>query len=741
VNKIAAAATIALVTTVGTYASEQTELTVERLESSPRISGPRVIRAKVAPDGKRVTFLRGKETDFEQLDLWEYHVEDDETRLLVDSESLVPASDEELSEEEIARRERKRLRGKGIVEYYWDEQGRALLFPLGGDLFHLPLGGAVRRLTETEEFETDIRISPRGRYASFIRERDLYIVEIESGKETRLTSGADETIAHGVAEFVAQEELSRYTGYWWSDDESRIAYTRIDESPVDLVQRYEVNADGSVTTRGQRYPVAGSQNARVELWVVELANAKRSQIDLGDEAEFYLARVDWLPDSRTLAFQRLPRRQQSLDLVFAPADGSNPRTVLREESDVWINLHDDLHFLKDTKRFLWTSERSGYRQIYLYSTDGKELGALTRGDWVVANVLAVDEAAGLVYFTGFADNTLERHLYAVPLDPDPDALRRITREEGWHGPSMARGGGSVFLDLFSSPTQPTQAVVRSTGDGTTRTFIVENRLDENHPYHPYLSRHATSRFGRLPGADGSKLDYRMLLPPGFDESRKYPVVLAPYGGPHGHRVAKRWGIGINQILAREGFVVLTVDNRGSYHRGVAFEAPLKNGMGAVEVEDQVAAVDYLRGLPFIDGERIGIHGWSYGGYMTLMCLFKAPSHFRAGVSGAPVTNWRLYDTAYTERYLGLPDDPGDVYSKSSVFEYIDGFEGRLLVIHGMADDNVFFDNTVQLIAALQRKKKPFELMTYPGQRHRFGDREMRIHRVELTVAFLKKALQ
>ena len=306
---------------------------------------------------------------------------------------------------------------------------------------------------------------------------------------------------------------------------------------------------------------------------------------------------------------------------------------------------------------------------------------------------------------------------------------------------MARGGGSVFLDLFSSPTQPTQAVVRSTGDGTTRTFIVENRLDENHPYHPYLSRHATSRFGRLPGADGSKLDYRMLLPPGFDESRKYPVVLAPYGGPHGHRVAKRWGIGINQILAREGFVVLTVDNRGSYHRGVAFEAPLKNAMGAVEVEDQVAVVDYLRGLPFIDGERIGIHGWSYGGYMTLMCLFKAPAHFRAGVAGAPVTNWRLYDTAYTERYLGLPDDPGEVYSKSSVFEYIDGLEGRLLVIHGMADDNVFFDNTVQLIAALQREKKPFELMTYPGQRHRFADREMRIHRAELTVAFLKKALQ
>jgi len=722
-------------------ASDSVELTVERLEDSPRLSGPRVIGAKVSPDGRRVTFLQGKETDFEQLDLWEYNVAADEIRLLVDSEALVSSDDENLSEEEIARRQRKRLRGKGIVEYYWDEQGSALLFPLGGDLYYMPLDGEVKRLTETEPFETDIRFSPRGRYASFIRERDLYILEIATGTETRVTTGADDTIAHGVAEFVAQEELSRHTGYWWAEDESKIAFTRIDESPVEVVQRYEVNDDGSVTTRDQRYPAAGTDNAKIEMWVVRLDGMQRTRIDLGEDEEIYLARVAWLPDHRTLSFQRLPRDQQSLDLVFARADGSGQRRVLRESSDVWINLHKDLRFLEQSDHFVWTSERTGFRQIYLMGNDGVEVGALTEGSWVVQRVVAVDEDAGLVYFTGFADNTLELHLYVTSLEPDPGSVRRITLEEGWHGVTMSKKGSQVFLDRFSSPTQPQQVAIRSSDDGRTLAFINENRLDESHAYYPYLAGHAPSRFGRLQAPDGSKLDYEMIVPADFDAGRKYPAVLAPYGGPHGHRVAKRWKLGLNQILARAGFVVLIVDNRGSYDRGVAFEAPVKNAMGTVEVEDQVAAVEYLRTLPYIDGEKIGIHGWSYGGYLTLMCLFKAPEHFRAGVSGAPVTDWRLYDTAYTERYLGHPDAPGDVYTRSSVFEYVDGFRGELLLIHGMADDNVFFDNSVKLMAVLQRNGKPFELMTYPGQRHGFRDQSMRVHRGRLTVEFLKEKLR
>ncbi|MEE8368547.1 MAG: S9 family peptidase, partial [Thermoanaerobaculia bacterium] len=653
------------------------ELTIERLYASPSLSGPTVIGTKISPDGKRVTFLRGKERDREQFDLWEYNIEAAELRLLVDSEDLVKAEDENLSEEEIARRERQRLRGTGIIEYYWNEQGTALLFPLGGDLYSLALGAEVKRLTTSEEFETDARFSPLGNYVSFIRERDLYAIELPSGEEIRLTTGATDTIAHGVAEFVAQEELNRFTGYWWSWDESKIAFTRIDESPVELVQRYEVNADGGVTTTPQRYPFAGSDNVLIELGVVKVADQSIAWLDLGEDKDIYLARVDWLRDNATVAFQLLPRDQASLELSFAATEDLTQEVVLRERSDVWINLHDDLFFLENSEEFLWTSERSGYRHIYLYANDGTLSGSLTQGDWVVKKIVSVDQAKGLVYFSGFADNTLELHLYAASLDPQAKSIRRVTLEEGWHKTIMRAGVGDFFVDDFSSPQQPPQMAIRSTADGSTLTYISENLLSDEHPYEPYIAGHSEPRYGRITIGDGIELDYAMLLPLNFDASKKYAAVLAPYGGPHGHRVKKSWSVDFNQLLARRGFVVLTLDNRGSYDRGVEFEAAVKNAMGTVEVEDQVAAVDFLRSLPYIDGENIGIHGWSYGGYMTLMGLFKAPDHFKAGVAGAPVTDWRFYDTAYTERYLGHPDAPGDVYNKSSVFPYVEGLEGKL----------------------------------------------------------------
>jgi dipeptidyl-peptidase-4 len=728
-------------------------LTLERLYASPSISGPKVIGTKISPDGKRVTFLRGKESDQEQFDLWEYNIAAGELRELVDSEILVKAEDENLSEEEIGRRERQRLRGKGIIEYFWNEQGTALLFPLGGDLYYLPLEGDVQRLTSTEEFETDAQFSPLGNYVSFIRDRDLYAIELATGREIRVTTGASDTVAHGVAEFVVQEELDRYTGYWWSWDESKIAFTRIHESPLDLVHRYEGRTDGSVKTTPQRYPFAGSDNVLIQLGVVNLSDRSVSWLNLGEDKDIYLARVDWLRNNSTIAFQVLPRDQESLLLIFAAADGSGQKVVVRERCDIWINLHKDLRFLKNAEQFLWTSERTGYRHIYLYANDGTLLGSLTNGEWVVKEIVSVDEAAGLVYFTGFADNTLELHLYVASIDPKAKSMRRVTQEEGWHETAMKTDGGEVFVDAFSSGAQPPQMAIRSTKDGSTIAYISENPLDEEHPYWSYLSGHAKSQYGQISLESGVELDYVMLLPPGFDENKKYPAILAPYGGPHGHRVRKSWGVGFdekgrgvgfNQILARNGFVVLTVDNRGSYNRGIEFEAPVKNAMGTVEIEDQVAGVEFLRKQPFIEGENIGIHGWSYGGYMTLMGLFKAPDHFKAGVAGAPVTDWRFYDTAYTERYLGHPEAEGDIYNKSSVFPYIDGFDrqkGKLLLIHGMADDNVFFDNSVKLMAEMQRRGVVFDLMTYPGQRHGFRDLEMRVHNRTLALEFLKRHLQ
>ncbi|MFC4348375.1 alpha/beta fold hydrolase [Kordiimonas lipolytica] len=720
----------------GTVCAE--ELTIERLVGSPSISGPSVQGLEMSPDGRRITFLRGKAENQAQLDLWEYDVETGEASLLVDSSVLLGGKEEELSEEEKARRERNRsLTGKsGIVSYDWSADGKALLFPLGGDVFVLPLGGEVKQLTATPEYETDIKFSPEGSYVSFIRDRELYVVNVATGDEIKLTSGATATVANGMSEFVAQEELGRFTGYWWSPNEAYVAFEQFDESAVPVKDRYEVQPDGSVITTLQRYPEAGSTNVDVRLGVASVADQSVRWIDLGEDKDIYLARVDWEPDSSSVVVQRLNRAQTQLDMLWAEADGSDVDVFLSEKSDVWINMHDSLEFTADGSLMIWASERSGFKHLYAYDLEDRGVTALTSGEWAINEIEHVDDKTGTVYFTGYKDSPLEQHLYSVPLNGGE--IKRISQEPGWHQVTV---GQDVFVDKFSSPDQPPQVMVRNLKDGSTRFAILENKLDASHPFEPYLASRVKTSFGTIKADDGTDLYYRMYQPANMEQGRKYPAVLAPYGGPHGQRVRHDWRLDFNHMLARNGFVVLVLDNRGMANRGLKFESHIKNAMGSVEVADQVAGANFLKGFEHIDGDNIGFWGWSYGGYMTLMALFQAPETFKAGVSVAPVTDWRLYDTAYTERYLGHPDAPGDVYENSSVFKYIDGFKGKLLLIHGMADDNVFFDNSVKLMAALQNKGKPFELMTYPGKKHGIRGEATQAHLYNQALEFFRRTLQ
>lgn len=722
IERLAKAAVLAAMIGGGAMAAE-TELTVERLEASPALSGPNVQGLKFSPDGKRLTFLRGSADEAARLDLWEYDLESGEASLLVDSAAMLDGSEEVLSEAEKARRERDRsLTGKsGIVSYDWNAAGDALLIPLGGDLYVLPVGGKARQLTATDAFEGDARFSPDGKYVSFVRDRDLYVVEVETGAETRLTTAESETVSNGTAEFVAAEELGRYSGYWWSPDSKTIAFARVDEAPVMLLQRYEVNDDGGVTSIEQRYPKAGTANAEVSLGLVPIDGGATLWVNLGKDKDIYLARVNWAPDSKTLLVQRLSRNQEKLDVLRASAATGLTDVLMSETSDVWVNLTDDLTFLPDG-RFVWTSERTGFRHIYLSNGVNGDLKQLTSGDWVVDSVLKVDADAGLVYFAGWMESPLEQHLYSVPLAGGQ--VRQVTLEEGWHDPVV---GAGVFIDKFSSPDQPPQVMVRDLKDGTTRFAVIENKLDDSHPYAAFAANRANTEFGSFEVADGTLLHYRLYLPADFDAGQQYPLILNPYGGPHGQRVKKSWSLDFNEILARRGYVVMVIDNRGMWNRGLKFEAAIKNAMGMVEIADQVAGVEHLVKEGYIDRERVGFWGWSYGGYMTLMALSRAPDVFKAGMAVAPVTDWRLYDTAYTERYLGMPDAPGDVYEKSSVFAHLDGLKGKLLLIHGMADDNVFFDNSVRLMGVLQANIVPFELMTYPGKRHGIQGEAVRAH--------------
>ena len=741
-------------------ASATGKLTLEAITGDAPLSGPTLMKPQVAPDGSRVTFLRGKDANRNQLDLWEYDVASGETRMLVDSRVMLPG-EETLSDEEKARRERQRIAGlSGIVDYQWSPDAKTLLFPLGGELYLYDLSkqgaDAVRRLTDGGGFATDPKLSPQGGFVSFVRERELWVIDLATGKEIRLTHDAGDTIANGIAEFVADEEMDRHTGYWWAPDDSAIAFARIDEAPVPVQKRYEVYPDRTEVIE-QRYPAAGDPNVLVQLGVVAPeAGARPQWIDLGSNPDIYLARVDWR-DPQRLTFQRQSRDQKTLELVETTLATGAQRTLVAETSKTWVPLHNSLRFLKDG-RFLWQSGRDGFEHLYIASEDGSQLAQLTRGDWPVDDVLAVDEGKGLVYFSAGMRTTpvdavptgdmlptgaaspLERHVHAVPLAGGE--VTTLSKPHGTHTASFARNA-SVYVDNWSNTATPPQIELFKADGAKIAVLLPNDPADPQHPYAPYRAAHRPTAFHPLTAADGkTTLFYSLITPPGFDPGKRYPVVVYVYGGPATQTVTDSWpGRGdhfFNQYLAQRGYVVFSLDNRGTPRRGRDFGGALYGRQGTVEVDDQRKGIEWLRAQPWVDGDRIGVHGWSNGGYMTLMLLAKAPGDFACGVAGAPVTDWALYDTHYTERYMDLPDANPDGYAQARVLAHSANIRpDALLLVHGMADDNVLFSNSTALMSDLQRRAIPFGLMTYPGAKHGLRGNDA-LHRYRLAESFLAR---
>jgi dipeptidyl-peptidase-4 len=720
-----------LLLTLCAVAARAEKLSFDRLFSPPDLSGASLRSVQISPDSRYVAYLRGRDDNAGQFDLWAYDVRARRHRLLVDSGMLAP-QDQALSAEEQQRRERQRTAGfSGIVEYQFSRDSRRLLVPLGGDIYVYDLRAspakAVRRITATGEYETDARFSPRGRYVSYIRNQNLVVYDLDSGTERDVTTGGGGLVSYAMAEFIAQEEMGRSTGYWWSPDDKRIAFTRVDESPVAATERFEIMAD-QVQVIPQRYPAAGTRNALVELYISSVSGGTPVPVDLGPDTDIYLARAEWFPDGSALTVQRQSRDQKTLTLLAAdPATGAT-RELLTERADAWVSLNDELTFLEDSPQFIWSSSRTGFRHLYLYQRDGKLVRALTSGPWNVVGdggrraVKGVDEKRGLVYFTANAATPLERHLYSVSLRKPEGGLRRLTDAPGWHSITMS-DKADIFLDTYSTPERPPSLTLYSAA-GKVPDVLVANELGADHPYARYADQHAPTEFGSLKAADGQDLYYRITRPKVLETGRRYPVIVDVYGGPESQNVRRAWMSSarsnsgfFQQMLVQNGYIVFSLDNRGTGFRGVAFETALHRKMGTVEVQDQVRGVEFLRTLPYVDPARIGIFGWSYGGYMALMCAMQAPGHFAAAVAGAPVTGWELYDTHYTERYMGTPGDNRDGYAAASVLTHADGLRGPLLVMHGMADDNVLFTNSTALFKRLQDLDRPFDTMVYPGSKH------------------------
>jgi dipeptidyl-peptidase 4 len=706
-------------------------LTVKRIYSQPSLGGRLNRGVKWAPDGKAVSFFETKgEGVAAKSELWALDVASGQRRLLANAEKLETV----LPAEKAPQSRATGLGRRAASQYEWAPGGQAILFvgPKALGWLDLKTQG-IRTLVAGEEAIADVKISPDGKFISFVRGHNLFLVSIADAKERALTSGGTEAARKGELDWVYPEELDLKTAYWWSPDSSKIAFLEMDESKVSKYPLVDfASYDGDAEE--ERYPVAGGNNPVVHVYTVRVDGGNATLIDTGMETNQYIPRVDWLRDSKRLAIQRLNRPQTQLELLLGDAETGKSSVLLTEKDAYWINVSDDLYFLKDGKRFLWSSERSGYRHLYLYGLDGKESAQLTKGDWEVTGLEGVDDAKGIVYFNATEKTPVERHLYRVGLDGK--GFARITKQDGTHTIQFSPDAGA-FVDTYSNVmTPPSQRVSRA--DGSPMVSLNDNKVAELADYH--LS---PVEFIKFKAHDGMELNAWMIKPANFDPAKKYPALVYTYGGPHAQVVTNAWSGSTflwHQLMAQKGFAIFAVDNRGSAGRGHLFEEPIHFRFGAQEMSDQRDGVTWLKGQPWIDGGRIGIWGWSYGGHMTLHAMFEDPEDFKAGFAGGPVTDWRYYDTIYTERYLGLLPQNAESYQESSPIEKAGQLRGKLLIAHGTGDDNVHFANTLSLLDKLIEQQKHVEVLPFPGRGHGVSDPPARIFLMNRVTQFFLENL-
>jgi dipeptidyl-peptidase-4 len=682
--------------------AQKKPITLETLNQGGRGGGGRGgFAATWAPNGKSFVTRAGR-------DLVVYDPATQKTRELVSTEAIDSAAVRSRDDDEPTDWTNRRARLGGMQ---FSADGKSLLYTAGGDLFVIDVAtGKWEQLTKTPEPELDAKLSPDGKAVAFRRGWDLYTVDVASKKETRLTTGGTELLRNGAMDWVYPEELELSTAFWWSPDSKSIAYLQFDLSQEPVVPHEDVLRVRALY-EPERYPQAGENNANIHMGVVPAAGGHTKWYDLGDTRDSYLiARAGWMPGSRSLYVLRFNRVQNHDELFSIDAESGAHSTIFRESDPYWINLKGDIEFLADGKHFLWTSERDGWRHIYLYSNDGKEVKQLTKGPWEVTAVNGVDEAAGRLWYSSTEPSSLEHHLYSIGLNGS--GKRALTPAAGTHTVSTAPNG-AFYLDTFSSLTSPPRTVLYS-GDG--KELAVYREADRRQADESDI---LPTEIVSFQGADGTPLYGRLIKPAGYQPGKRYPVIVTVYGGPGvGLPVHNSWqGVNIDQVLAHKGYVIWQCENRGGLGRGHAFETAIYHKLGPNELADQVAGVKYLIAQGIADPARIGIHGWSYGGFMTTNAMLNAPDVFRAGFAGAPVVSWMNYDTIYTERYMGLPSENAEGYKETALPPKAANLKGRLMLVHNIEDDNVLFQNSLQMTNALQLADKQFEYMLYPQKSH------------------------
>ena len=724
-------------------AADSSLLTVDRIFASPEFRPASASPLTWLPDGSGYTTFERVTGRRAGRDLVRYDTETGGKTVLVPSSRLIPAGDSLPLD---------------VEDYSWSPDGGKLLIFTNseqvwrtntrGDYWVLDLSGwQLKKLGGKGPASTLMfaKFSPDGGRVGWVRygEYNLYVEELASGNITQLTKDGSRTTINGTFDWVYEEELGLQDGWRWNPNGQSIAYWQLDATGVRDFLLYDVTDSLYAFTTPVQYPKAGQTNSASRVGVVSATGGETKWVNIpGDPRDNYIARMEWIPrqgGSKELVIQHLNRQQNTLQVMIADAATGQAKTIFTEKDDAWVEQFDQLRFVDQGKDFVWMSERSGWSHLYLVSREKGEMRELTTGDFDVLSVQRVDTMGKWIYYTASPDNPTQRYLYRVNYDKKGPPLRMTPESEsGIHTYNMSPGG-RFAIHTYSRFGVPPIVTLIGAGGHTLRTLV------DNAPLKAKIAslKLGSTEFGQVDIGDGIKLNAWFIKPPHFDSTAKHPVLFFVYGGPGSQTVLDSWG-GQNylwyQMLAQRGYVVASVDNRGTGARGRAWRKIIYKQMGVIETHDQAEAAKAIGRHAWVDSTRMGIWGWSFGGFMTLNAMMQTPDVYRMGMSVAPVTHWKFYDTIYTERYMGLPQNNEEGYDRGSPLTYAKDLRGKLLIVHGSGDDNVHFQNTEMMVNALVDANRPFSLMVYPNRNHSISGGTTRQHLYSLLTRYLEENL-
>ena len=597
---------------------------------------------------------------------------------------------------------------------------------------------ATKQLSKLFDYQVqEPAFSPDGKKIAYAKENNLYVYDVASKKSTQVTiDGKKNAIINGITDWVYEEEFAFVRAFDWSADSNRLAYIRFDEREVPEFSMSLFHKDLYPTIETFKYPKAGEKNSLVSLHIYDVATATKKEINLSNYSDFYIARMMWTNDPNVLCAQVLNRHQDNLDLLFIDGNSGASKVVMNEKDKAYVDVTDNLTFLTDNG-FVWTSEKDGFNHIYVYDKTGKLKNQVTKGNWEVTGYYGLDEKTKTVFYQSTEKGSINRDVYRIGLDGNNKV--RLTSQTGTNVATLSPNF-QYFINSFSSATQPTTYTLNEAKSGKEIQVIESNEALSTKLKSYNLP---SKEFFVLKTAKGNELNAWMIKPKDFDTSKRYPVFMYQYSGPGSQQVNNDWNSADDywfMMLAQQGYIIACVDGRGTGFKGAEFKKCTQKELGKFEVEDQIAAAKAIGNYPYVDATRIGIWGWSYGGFMASNCIMKGADVFKMAIAVAPVTNWRFYDSIYTERYMQTPQENASGYDENSPINHVEKLKGKFLLIHGSGDDNVHLQNSMQMMEALIQANKQFDSQIYPDKNHGIYGGKTRIQLFTKMTNFIKENL-